>query len=251
MLLTIRFIFISVLIVFTSTAWALSASKKPDFNGFYVGISGGMDTWTVNPGYTLYAPSYENALFATSLKNDEGTNGGSGGLFLGWGFSENPWYSSIELNLDYMSNKHTFAVNGVTFSSHIASVNSLDQITEQQQWSAGLDGRFGYIFNYYALLYLRAGYGYEAFKSEAIATITDIKATYTETSRINSFRVGVGSEFCLDRNWRIRTEFWSNIYRNIPYFIGNIPGIEQFTDGGYLSAGRTYTAFYLGILRQF
>lgn len=247
----IRFVFVSVLIIFTSTAWALSASKKPDFNGFYVGLSGGIDTWMVNPGFSLYTPSFANALAEVSFQNDEGANGGSGGLFLGWSFSENPWYSSIELNLDYMSNKHTFAVNGVSFSSDLTAFNSLDKITEQQEWSAGLDFRFGYIFNYYSLLYIRAGYGYESFKSEAIATIAGLQASYTETSTIDAFRIGVGSEFCIDRNWRIRTEFWSNVYRNIPYFIGNIPGIEQFTDGGYLSAGRTYGAFYIGILRQF
>jgi len=240
--------------MFAATSWA--TTKKNKFSGLYIGIDGGIDTWTLKNDTQLFANSTDTVPFI-NLNNDTGQIGGSGGVFAGWAYIENPWYMSLEVNIDLFSNKHAsnMVLNLPDFTDAVFTIDI--SVDEKQKWGASLDFHGGYIFANAALLYFRIGYAVEKFDSNAKLTLTDTAEfskfvdSFAKTTDMQAFRVGIGGEYAIQRNWRIRTEFFGDIYQNKQYFLSDIPEIQALTNGVTLGAKRNFLAYYIGVLYNF
>ena len=236
-----------LIVIFSASCWA--NSKKVKFNGFYIGLDGGADSWNLRNTIEFFDNDVSTIYPAIRVDNNTGRLGASGGLFTGWAFVEGKSYMSLELNLDILSNMH----NSKSIATYTdGSVEFV--VSEKQQYAGSLDFHGGYIFSNVALLYFTAGYALERFKSTADFTITGAESSagsLTTNTNIQATRVGIGGEYAFNRNWRLRTEFFAKFYSNKPYFLNDIALVQTLTDGNTINASRTYMAYYVGVLRQF
>jgi hypothetical protein len=245
-----------LIVAFTATCWATPISKKPKFKGFYLGASGGVDSWNVENTIEFFDTDLSTEFPVARNDNNTGRLGGSGGIFLGYGFTEGQTYGSFELNLDVLSNKHNYkTIMSATIGGDNISAEFV--ISEKQQYGGSLDFHGGYIFNNVALLYFTAGYAVEQFKSTAqygfsdTALFSGTLSSYSTNTNVSAARIGLGSEFAFQRNWRVRLEAFEKFYSNKSFFLSDITEVQVLTNGNTINATRSYLAYYVGILRQF
>lgn len=187
-------------------------------DGFYVGAQVGYDSYRLRH-------SFNNATVGSSTVGS--LNGWMGGLFLGYGrYLTNLFYLGGELNGNYNGTEYATHSRYDNVSGNSVSVNSKVKGT----W--GLSLLPGLMLNNASLGYLRLGYNWTQFQSNASGTLASVAFSGSNNSTEGGFVFGLGLETLLYQNWSVRTEFDHTWYSS--YNINNAsvsPAGNEFTLG--------------------
>lgn len=208
-------------------------------DGFYVGIQPSYTT--VNNVEKLTSFDTVFSASTTYYNSKLGTNGWSGGIYLGDGrYFQNFYYLGAEIFGNLSSN---FATSSNTIPSSSDTIDTTNgQLTVGNNY--GISIIPGISVNEHSLLYVRLGYKWTNFKYQATVATTDpVVSSVSTTKTMGGFNSGVGIETLIAGNWSVRAEYTYTNYgsENIgfannnettnPYNVNISPSDNQFSLG--------------------
>ncbi len=193
---------------------ALAQPPLHSWTGFYIGVGAGWDRISTNGEYQLFEDGAQT--FSTSFHGSG--NGVQGNFFGGYGTNWGPWYASGEIGIGVSSVEADSQFSFTTGDFYDV------QVRLRQYWSIVPSVRGGYLFTPELLGFVRFGWAfadtkisYSALEIEGTAQ-TNFAGSYRRW--LNGPRVGVGIEYAILPNVRLRAE-WSYTWYNRVSVVGN------------------------------
>lgn len=141
-----------------------------------------------------------------------------GTLTLGWGFRFfNNFYFGPELwgnaaNIE--GSTHNISNNLIPPAPGV-SISTGNRI-RLSDFSGGIDGRFGYVWNQSHLIYGRAGAAFSSLKLFTTSKISEVDYSLgSKTKSVTGWRAGGGLEECISIDWSIRGDYIFTHYGSI------------------------------------
>lgn len=176
---------------------AFFGSQDAKLGGLYGGIQLGGDSLSTH----MLGPRG-----SSSITNEFAASSGTQGLFLGYGFTFNPWYIGIEADADTSD----------TGLQHKTTPTDRDFSVSKKK-SLGLSLRSGYQVDNGSLLYVRFGKTWTTFESNYLQQDETTSATVFNESReltLPGYRYGVGTEVPVSDSLFIRMDYTHTRYRS-------------------------------------
>jgi outer membrane immunogenic protein len=184
----------TMFLVYSGAAYAQRLGET-NFRGMYLGMQAGV--------VSLQAEKYTQSIGGNPLSGSPDLEGGEAGIFVGGGTRRGNLYLSLEGDAFAGSPDGTLQVGS-------------DQGKVKRQASYSLTGRMGYVVDYDLMAYLRAGYAYSKFRTQA----TDGSTYVVDDQYIDGLRLGVGVDYIVYPNTFLRGECGTTLYQEVDYNVG-------------------------------
>lgn len=218
-----RFISTTIALIAFPVATFAAPAPQPvhsdNFNGFYAGIQGGYESFNIDSTLTgagALAGDSANAIF--------GGDGGTGGIFAGYGERINrDYYLGAELEADIggASSNNSFKVGATTAEADA-----------KHKYDLGASLRAGVFPTNDTLLYGRIG-----------AVSSKFDSNGTENPTMTGLRLGLGSETAISPNMTVRADWVYTTYQSKSWSLDNT--------GDTLSVSPTSNTFRIGVAYSF